>query len=271
MIGRLAVPDGDQRRPGILICHEGPGLDDHQRERAARFADMGFVAFALDYHGGGRVMLDREEMGKRLAELSADPERIRRIATAGLDFLVAQPQTDAAKGGGPGLLLRGISCLGAGPFRSRPQGGRRLPSRARHRPTRRRREHQGQGTHVRGERRPTCPTGTTKGVRGGNDRRQSRLADDSLRWCRAQLHPPWCRPCGARLHQVRQDRSTSAPGRRCSTSSKRRSPDHAQFTGDRSSRFRPPTESRPGLVACAWQWSRPPRRAQWSTCRRSSS
>ena len=83
MVGRLAVPEGDGQRPGILIVHEGPGLDDHQRVRADQFAEMGYVAFALDYHGGGQLILDRDEMSARLAALSADPDRIRTLATAG--------------------------------------------------------------------------------------------------------------------------------------------------------------------------------------------
>ena len=32
MIGMLAVPDGNGPRPGILVCHEGPGLDDQQKD-----------------------------------------------------------------------------------------------------------------------------------------------------------------------------------------------------------------------------------------------
>ena len=63
MVGTLALPDdGDaDQRPGVLVCHEGPGLDDHARARAARLADeLGYVAFALDYHGGGKPITDRE-------------------------------------------------------------------------------------------------------------------------------------------------------------------------------------------------------------------
>lgn len=54
MIGRLALPDGAGKRPGVLIAHDGPGLNDYQRRRADRLAESGYVAFALDYHGGGR-------------------------------------------------------------------------------------------------------------------------------------------------------------------------------------------------------------------------
>src|SRR5437867_1617697 len=91
MIGRLAVPDGEGPRPGVLIAHEGPGLDDYQKDRAARFAELGYVAFALDYQGGGTPLVDRDEMMARLGTLWEDPERIRALAGAGLELLLAEP------------------------------------------------------------------------------------------------------------------------------------------------------------------------------------
>jgi dienelactone hydrolase len=97
MIGRLAVPDGDGPHPAVLIAHEGPGLDDHQRHRADRLAELGYVAFALDYQGGGVSMTDREAMMARLDELWHDPERTRGLARAGLNVLLDQPGTDSTK------------------------------------------------------------------------------------------------------------------------------------------------------------------------------
>ena len=97
MVGRLALPDGDYRRPAVLIAHEGPGLDDYQRDRAGRFAELGYVAFALDYHGGGQPLADRDEMMARLGRLSAEPDRIRTLARAGLDVLLAEVRANASK------------------------------------------------------------------------------------------------------------------------------------------------------------------------------
>jgi dienelactone hydrolase len=95
MVGTLALPDGSDRRPGVLVCHEGPGLDDHARARAVRLADeLGYVAFALDYHGGGQPMADRAQMMARLGEFREDPQRARAIATAGLDILRDESRTD---------------------------------------------------------------------------------------------------------------------------------------------------------------------------------
>ncbi|ORW85284.1 dienelactone hydrolase [Mycobacterium sp. IEC1808] len=97
MIGRLAVPDGDGPCPAVLIAHEGPGLDDHQRRRADRLAELGYVAFALDYQGGGVSMTDRTAMMARLDDLWHDPERTRALAREGLTVLLDQPRTDPKK------------------------------------------------------------------------------------------------------------------------------------------------------------------------------
>jgi dienelactone hydrolase len=111
MIGRLALPDGEAVRPAVLIAHEGPGLDDYQKERASRFAELGYVAFALDYHGGGEVVADRDEMMARLGELSSDPDRIRARARAGLDVLLREPRADASKVAAVGYCFGGTMVL----------------------------------------------------------------------------------------------------------------------------------------------------------------
>jgi dienelactone hydrolase len=95
MVGTLALPDGTDRRPGVLVCHEGPGLDDHARARAVRLAEeRGYVAFALDYHGEGKPLDSRDEMMGRIGEFRSDLPRARAIGNAGLDLLCAEARTD---------------------------------------------------------------------------------------------------------------------------------------------------------------------------------
>ena len=97
MIGHLAVDDKRTgKRPGVLVAHEGPGLDDHAKGRAERLAALGYAAFALDYHGGGKP-IPWSEMMARLGPLIGDPDRVRRLGRAGLDVLLAQPETDASR------------------------------------------------------------------------------------------------------------------------------------------------------------------------------
>jgi dienelactone hydrolase len=111
MVGRLGLPAGEGMRPAVLIAHEGPGLDDYQKDRADRFAELGYVAFALDYHGGGRVLPNRDEMMARLAELGDDPDRARALAGAGLEVLLGEPRADASKVAAVGYCFGGTLVL----------------------------------------------------------------------------------------------------------------------------------------------------------------
>src|SRR3954454_23228016 len=95
MIGRLAVPDGDGQRPGVLVAHEANGLDDYQKSRARQLADLGYVAFALDYQGGGRPPDNAVARG-RMADLS-DATKLRAMGHAALDILRAEPRVDHDK------------------------------------------------------------------------------------------------------------------------------------------------------------------------------
>ncbi len=111
MIGHLAVPDGDDQRPGVLVCHEGPGLDEHASGRAERLAaELGVVAFALDYHGGG-VPLPRDEIMAKLGPMMGDPPRIRALGRAGLDILLQQERVDPGRVAAIGFCFGGTMAL----------------------------------------------------------------------------------------------------------------------------------------------------------------
>jgi len=111
MIGHLAVDDARPGpRPAVLVAHEGPGLDDHAKGRAERLATLGYVAFALDYHGGGRPLPPGETMA-RLGPLMGDPDRTRALGRAGLDVLLAQQLTDPSRVAAIGYCFGGTLAL----------------------------------------------------------------------------------------------------------------------------------------------------------------
>src|SRR5258708_23825446 len=92
MIGYFAIDDANPGpRPAVLIAPEAPGLDDFNRERCTRLAALGYAAFALDIHGGGAMIANREQMNQRLKLFIADPMRTRNRAQAPLSTLRAQP------------------------------------------------------------------------------------------------------------------------------------------------------------------------------------
>ncbi len=110
-VGYLALPDGDDKRPGILVSHEGPGMDDHAKSRARRIAsELGYVAFVLDYIGGGTRVAMSELMAK-LGPLMSDPLKTRRIGQAGLSILTSQPRVDTSRLAAIGYCFGGTMSL----------------------------------------------------------------------------------------------------------------------------------------------------------------
>jgi dienelactone hydrolase len=84
-------------KPAVLVAHEANGLDEFQRDEPRKLAEAGFAAFALDYHGKGRLYTDRDEMMARLQVLGSDPARMRATAETGLDVLLNQPGVDSSR------------------------------------------------------------------------------------------------------------------------------------------------------------------------------
>lgn len=106
MIAHLAQPASPGPWPAVLIGHDGVGLDEYQRQRADDLAAHGYLALAMDYHGG-EVFFDRPDaMLARVMPLLADAERMRTIGRVALDILLALPGVDpdrvAALGYGAG-------------------------------------------------------------------------------------------------------------------------------------------------------------------------
>ena len=106
MIAHLAQPDGEGSWPTVLIGHDGVGLDDYQRQRADDLAAHGYLALAMDYHGGEMFFVRPDAMLARCLPLLADGERMQAIGRAALDVLLATPGADpdrlAALGYGTG-------------------------------------------------------------------------------------------------------------------------------------------------------------------------
>lgn len=106
MVAHLARPHGEGPWPAVLIGHDGIGLDDYQRARADDLAEHGYIALAMDYHGGQLFFGNPEAMLARVMPLMADADRLQAVGLAALDVLLAQAGADpdrlAALGYGAG-------------------------------------------------------------------------------------------------------------------------------------------------------------------------
>lgn len=108
--GYYAVEDAPGgKRPGILVCHQGGGLRDHEKERARKLAELGYAAFAYDVYG--EVAQAPDQAMTLLTALMADPKTWHARMLAGIAQLKAQPEVDAKRLGAIGFCFGGASVL----------------------------------------------------------------------------------------------------------------------------------------------------------------
>jgi len=110
-VGTLFLPAGSGPAPGVLVAHESPGVTPHTLNAAARLAELGFVALATDYQGGGQVVTDVTEMMRRYGWFMEDPSHIRARLGAALEALKAQPRVDADRLAAVGYCYGGTAVL----------------------------------------------------------------------------------------------------------------------------------------------------------------
>ena len=93
--GYLVFPEGlVKETPGILVVHEWWGHNDYARRRAEMLAELGYVAFALDMYGEGKVTDHPNDAKKYMQEATSNPEVLIDRFQAALDLLKQQDHVD---------------------------------------------------------------------------------------------------------------------------------------------------------------------------------
>jgi dienelactone hydrolase len=96
--GLLAWDDASTaKRPGVLVVHEWWGHDEHARNQARRLAEAGYVAFALDMYGNGKVATHPDDAKKFMGEATKDPAEVKARFDAALALLKADSHVDPSK------------------------------------------------------------------------------------------------------------------------------------------------------------------------------
>jgi dienelactone hydrolase len=109
--GYLVYKSGDEKRPGVLVCHEWKGHGPYVRLRAEELARLGYVAFALDIYGKGVVAKDHTEAAKLAGMYKGNRTLMRGRVKAGYDVLAGQSVCDAKKIAVMGYCFGGTCAL----------------------------------------------------------------------------------------------------------------------------------------------------------------
>ena len=112
LVRYLAFPkDVKGPLPGILVVHEWMGLNDYAKHRADQLAELGYIAFAADIYGDGKIAANREEAGKLAGSYKNDRPLLRARVAAGLATLKAQPGVAGDKIAAIGYCFGGTAVL----------------------------------------------------------------------------------------------------------------------------------------------------------------
>jgi dienelactone hydrolase len=100
-----------EKRPGVLVVHEWWGHNEYARSVAKRLAAAGYVGFALDMYGKGRLAEHPQDAQAMVAEVTKDPAVIGARFRAALDQLKQDPHVDPERVGAIGFCFGGSVVL----------------------------------------------------------------------------------------------------------------------------------------------------------------
>ncbi len=100
------------KRPGVLVVHEWWGHNEHARNQAKRLAEAGYVGFALDMYGKGKVATHPYQAKAFMAEATKDPAAVAARFNAALEQLKQDPHVDPGKIAAIGYCFGGSVVLG---------------------------------------------------------------------------------------------------------------------------------------------------------------
>jgi dienelactone hydrolase len=99
------------KRPGVLVVHEWWGLNEYARKRAEMLAKMGYVAFACDMYGDGKVAAHPNEAGQLAGEVRKNSKTWHGRALAGLQVLRDNDKVDGKRLAAIGYCFGGSTVL----------------------------------------------------------------------------------------------------------------------------------------------------------------
>ena len=100
------------KRPGVLVVHEWWGHNDHARRAADRLAQAGYVGFALDMYGKGKLAAHPKDAEAFVNEVTKDPAVLGGRFNAALALLKKDPRVDVTRLGAIGYCFGGSVVLG---------------------------------------------------------------------------------------------------------------------------------------------------------------
>jgi dienelactone hydrolase len=110
--GYIAWDDSiEGKRPGVLVVHEWWGLNDYSKKRARMLAEQGYVAFAADMYGDGKVTTHADDAKGWMTQITANEADWQKRAQLGLEQLKSNELVDDDKLAAIGYCFGGATVM----------------------------------------------------------------------------------------------------------------------------------------------------------------
>lgn len=109
--GFMAYPSGKKNLPAVLVVHEWWGHNDYARNRAKMLAEEGYVAFALDMYGDGKLAQHPKDANAFMMEVINTEGLAKERFQAAYDLVKQSPLTDDEKIAAIGYCFGGAVVL----------------------------------------------------------------------------------------------------------------------------------------------------------------
>ena len=108
--GYVAFPDAENA-PLVLIAHTWAGKDEFVHQRAEDLAALGYVGFAVDMYGNGKVGADTAENESLMTPLVSDRDMLKDRIVSALNYGKTLPGVDASRAAAIGYCFGGLVVL----------------------------------------------------------------------------------------------------------------------------------------------------------------
>lgn len=97
--------------PVVLVTHAWDGLNDEVRSKATRLAEEGYIAFAIDVHGGGKTITDMAQLMPTLTPYFKDRAMLLERMQGAVAAAKTIPGADVSRIGAMGYCFGGMAVL----------------------------------------------------------------------------------------------------------------------------------------------------------------
>lgn len=99
------------KRPAVLVAHDWSGKNEFACKKAEKLAELGYVGFALDMYGKGKLGSTKEEKSALMSPLAADRTLLQHRILAAFETVKSLEQVDSARIGAIGFCFGGLCVL----------------------------------------------------------------------------------------------------------------------------------------------------------------